>query len=527
MKRLAFLAAGLFLFAAAEGHAKSLTYCSEGSPEGFDPAASSAPATFDASSQAIYNRLVEYAPGTTELVPGLAERWEASPDGLQYTFHLRGGVQFHSSDGFSPSRPFDADDVVFSFERQMKKDDPFFGYAGGTWGYFNAMSMADLVAGVEKIDDGTVKFTLTRPDAAFLSDLAMDFASILSKEYADQLLKDGKPQLLGSAPVGTGPFQFAGYEKDAKLQLKANDSDWQGRPQLDELTFLVTADPAERVAKLKANICQVIADPDPADFADLRTGFEVLQMERPDIAYLAFNTTQKPFDDARVRKALNMAIDRQAIVDTVYTGDAKVATDPMPPKLWREETAPTDAAYDPEGARKLLAEAGVAGLQMKLWALPVPRSYNPDALKSAEMIKADFAKVGVTVTDILSPEPGAFFKGSAVKERDGAVLFGWTADSADPDNVLPLLLGCDTVGASNRSEWCDTSFQDLIVRAKTTLDPAERAKLYQQALAIVRDEAPWAPLAHSLQTVVSSKAVTGYKIDPLGRHRFDEVDVTE
>jgi dipeptide transport system substrate-binding protein len=222
-----------------------------------------------------------------------------------------------------------------------------------------------------------------------------------------------------------------------------------------------------------------------------------------------------------------MAINKQAIVDAVYGGDATVAKNPIPPTLWSYNAGIADDPYDPEAAKNLLAEAGVTALTMKIWAAPAGRPYNPDALKTADMIKSDFAKIGVTVTDIVSPDFGAYLKDTAAKDRDGAVLLGWTGDSGDPDNFLPLLLGCDSVGGSNRAQWCDQPFQDLVVKAKALTDKAERTKLYEQAQAIFKEQAPWATLAHSLATVVTTDKVTGYEIDPLGRHRFDQVDLVE
>jgi len=529
MKLLTFVAAlACAVLAAGAAEAKNLTFCSPASPEGFDPALFTAPSTFDVG-QAIYDRLVEFEPGTTNLVPGLAERWEISPDGLRYTFHLRQGVSFHSNAGFTPSRPLDSDDVIFSFERQMKKDNPFFGYGGGVWGYFAAMSMPNLISSIERVDETTVAFVLARPEAAFLADVAMDFASILSKEYADQLKAADTLALLNQQPIGTGPFQFIAYDQGAVVRLKANPAYWGAKPKLDDLTFKITPDPAERIKQLKSGDCQVMADPDPQDIEALKkeTGLTVMQIENPDIAYLAYNTTQKPFDDPRVRKALNMAINKQAIVDAVYGGDAKVAKSPIPPTLWSYNTALADDTYDPDGARKLLEEAGAKDLQMKIWAMPASRPYNPDAAKTAEMIKADFAKIGVTVTEIVSPDVGEYLRTSAAKDRDGAVLLGWTGDNADPDNFLSVLLGCDGVGISNRAQWCAPPFQDLVVKAKVITDQTERAKLYEEAQTIFKDQAPWATLAHSLATVAMSSKVTGYKMDPLGRHRFDTVDLAE
>ena len=181
-KRNFFAAMLLGAVSATALSAQTLVYCSEGSPEGFDPALYTAGTTFDASSHPIYNRLTEFETGTTNVVPGLAESWEASDDGLEYTFKLRQGVKFHSNDMFTPSRDFNADDVIFTFERQRLDDHPYNEVSGGTWEYFEGMSMPDLVASIEKIDDYTVKFVLTRPEAPFVANMAMDFASVLSAE---------------------------------------------------------------------------------------------------------------------------------------------------------------------------------------------------------------------------------------------------------------------------------------------------------------------------------------------------------
>ncbi|MCC2112149.1 MAG: ABC transporter substrate-binding protein, partial [Hyphomicrobiales bacterium] len=175
---VALLAATVF---AGTASAKTFVHCSEGSPEGFDPALYTAGTTFDASSRAVYNGLVEFEVGTTKIGPGLAESWEVSDDGLEYTFHLRKGVKFHSTDYFTPTRDFNADDVVFSFMRQLKKDHPWHEYtAGASWEYFNGMSMPDLLKDVVKVDDYTVKLVLTRPEAPMIANLGMDFASIMS-----------------------------------------------------------------------------------------------------------------------------------------------------------------------------------------------------------------------------------------------------------------------------------------------------------------------------------------------------------
>ena len=174
--------------------AGTLVFCSEGSPEGFDPALYTAGTTFDASSRQVYNRLVEFERGETTIAPALAESWEVSDDGLEYTFTLRPGVQFQTTAFFTPTRDLNADDVIFSFERQLDQEDVY--VSGGAWEYFNGMSMPDLIASIEAVDDMTVKFTLTRPEAPMIANLAMDFASIVSKEYADAMMEAGCERIL-------------------------------------------------------------------------------------------------------------------------------------------------------------------------------------------------------------------------------------------------------------------------------------------------------------------------------------------
>jgi len=513
---------------ATTGEAKTLTYCAGGIPEGFDPAPFMTEATFDASSQTIYDRLVAFEPGTTKVAPGLAESWEVSDDGLEYTFHLRQGVKFQTTDDFTPSRDLNAADVVFTFDRQMNEKNPYYGYAGGQWPYFTGMSMGDLIKSVEAVDDATVKFVLNLPEASFPADLAMDFASIVSKEYADKARASGHPEYLNEKPVGTGPFQFVDYQANTAIHYKANPDYWGGKPKLDELTFVIAPEARVRLQKLKSGECQVMADPNPGDIAALQKDESVAIMQQPrmDVAYLAYNTTQAPFDNANVRRALNMAINKQALVDAVYKGTAVVAKNPIPPTMWSYDDAVADDAYDPEAAKTMLDEAGVSGLTMKVWAMPVARSYNPDGRRMADMIKADLTKVGVTV-DIVSYDWGEYLKRSSAKDHDGAVLFGWTGDNGDPGSFMAPLLTCDGVGVSNRAEWCDPSFDALMIKAATTTDQSGRADLYKQAQVIFKQQAPWATIAHTLETVAMTKAVENYTIDPLGHQNFAGVDLAE
>ncbi len=513
---------------AMTAEAKTLVYCSEGSPEGFDPALYTSGTTFDASSKPVYNRLVEFVRGKTEVHPGLAESWEVSEDGTEYTFKLRPGVKFHGNDSFTPTRDLNADDVIFSFERQLDSDNPFNAYVdGASWEYFNGMSMPDLIKSIDRVDDMTVRFVLNRPEAPFLANLAMDFASIMSKEYADSLSASSSESDLNQKPIGTGPFRFVAYQPDAVIRFQAFPDYWGGKQPIDDLVFAITTDASVRQQKLTAGECHVMPYPNPADVEALKANadLQVMQQQGLNVGYLAYNTQQKPFDDSRVRKALNMAMNKEAILDAVFQGAGQVAINPIPPTMWSYNDAIEDDPYDPEAAKKLLADAGVSDLSMKVWAMPVQRPYNPNARRMAELIQADYAAIGVKA-EIVSYEWGEYLERSKAIDRDGAVLLGWTGDNGDPDNFLAVLLGCDAVGGANRAQWCNEEFNDLIQKAKAGTQD-ERTALYEEAQVVFKREAPWATIAHSIVFMPMRANVEGYVMDPLGGHWFDGVDLAE
>ncbi|MDT8326607.1 MAG: ABC transporter substrate-binding protein [Roseovarius sp.] len=523
------LAAGLLVTAlgVSAASAQTLVYCSEGSPEGFDPALYTAGTTFDASSHPIYDHLTEFKVGTTEVIPGLAESWAVSEDGKTVTFKLRQGVKFHANDLFTPSRDFNADDVIFSFDRQGNPENPYNQVSGGTWEYYSGMSMPDLVERIEKVDDYTVVFHLTRPEAPFIANTAMDFASIVSKEYGDAMLAAGTPEMLNQKPVGTGPFALQAYQKDAVIRYLRNDAYWGDKAKVQSLIFAITPDASVRYQKVKAGECHVMAYPTPADVQAMKDDADIVVMEQEglNVGYLAYNTQIAPYDNPKVRKALNMAIDKQAIIDVVFQGSGEIAKNPLPPTMWSYNDAVQDDGHDPEAAKKMLAEEGITDLNMKIWAMPVQRPYNPNARRMAELMQEDMSKIGVTV-EIVSYEWGEYLDRSKALDRDGAVLLGWTGDNGDPDNFLAVLLGCDAVGASNRAQWCHKPFDDLIQQAKVLPTQAERAPIYEQAQVIFKEQAPWATIAHSVVYMTMRPEVEGYVVHPLGGHIFNQVGLS-
>ena len=507
--------------------AKTFIYCSEGSPSAFNPQITTDGTSNNAAAHTIYNRLIEFKYGSTELEPGLASSWEVSKDGKEIIFNLRNDVTFHSTEYFTPTRNFNADDVLFSFERQLKKDHPYHQVNGGSYQYWEGMSMTDLIASIEKVSDYQIKFKLKKAEAPFLANMAMSFMSILSKEYGDQLLASKTPEKIDHFPVGTGPFIFKKYVKDSIIRFNSNKNYFAGKPEIDRLVFSITPDANVRYQKLKTGECHLIIEPDPSDISSMKSNNELIVLESSglNISYLAMNTAIKPFDNPKVRKAINHALDRDSYINAIYRGNALKATNPIPPNIWSYDNEQKGYELNLAKAKKLLAEAGHPnGFETELWTLPVSRPYNPAGKKMGEMMQADLAKIGIKVKLVSYDWPTYLSK-----SRNGEhqlIQLGWTGDNGDPDNFLHILLGCDGVDAgSNVARWCDKKFNNLVMEAKKVSQQNQRSKLYIQAQRIFNENAPWVPIAHSKVFRTMAKNVTGYKIDPLGGDIFTKVDL--
>jgi dipeptide transport system substrate-binding protein len=515
------------LIAASGASAKTLVYCSEGSPENFYPGINTTGTSFDVSEQ-IYDGLVGFERGGTSVVPALAEKWTVSKDGLEYVFQLRKGVKWHSNKNFQSTRDFNADDVIFMIERQWKESHPFFKVTSPNHSYFGDMGMPKLLKSVDKVDDHTVKIVLNRPEAPFLADLAMQWAGVQSKEYADAMLKAGTPEKIDQEPIGTGPFALVQYQKDAIIRFKAHPSYWAGKAKIDDLIFSITPDASVRWAKVQKAECHVMPYPNPADLDSIRkdANVQVLEQAGLNVGYLAYNTTKKPFDDVRVRKAINMAIDKNAIISAVYLSTGVAAINPIPPSMWSYNKAIKDDPFNPAEAKRLLAAAGYPnGFSTDLWAMPVQRPYNPNAKRIAELMQADLAKIGVTA-EIKSFEWGEYRKRMQAGEHQMGML-GWTGDNGDPDNFLDTLLGCDSAktNGSNVAKFCYQPYEDIVSKAKVVTGVAERTKLYEQAQVIFKEQAPWFTIAHAVQLKPVRKEVVDFKLSPFGRHTFYGVDM--
>ncbi|MEA1834488.1 ABC transporter substrate-binding protein [Methylobacterium durans] len=511
--------------------ARTLVFCSEGNPESLDPAAVTTTTAMNVTWQ-MFNTLVEFSPGTTVIRPGLAESWRVSEDGRTYDFSLRTGVRFHANARFTPSRTLEAQDVLFSFLRQWKPDHPFHRARSG-FTYFRDLGLADLLEGVEALDARTIRFRLKEPDATFLPNLAQAFAAIHSAEYADILAAAGAHDELERAPIGTGPFSFAGYRPDIAVRYRGFAAYWRapealepGLEPIDGLVFSITPNPAVRLAKLKAGECQVMAFPAPTDLPTIEAdpNLTLISKAELNVAYLALNTRKAPFDDVRVRRAINLAIDRRAIVEAAYGAAGLVARGPLPPGLWASDTGLPDIPFDRAEALQLLKEAGHGhGFETDLWYPPVSRPYNPDGRRVADMIQADLARIGVRAR--LVTEPWSAYRAALYGGVPQAMLYGWTGDNGDPDNFLNVLLGCKAAepGGANLARWCDAEYDSAIQAARRTSDVAARTALYRHAQGIFRREAPWVPLAHTVVHMALRRSVVGFRMDPLGRHLFEGV----
>ncbi len=489
-----------------------LVFGRSGDSVGLDPGRETDGESFYGST-AVFDTLVEFIPGETAVKPALAESWKVSDDGLTYTFNLRSGVKFH--DG----TPFNAEAVVFSFERQFVETHAY--YDLGPWKYWGYMDMSNIVDSVVAVDDLTVQFNLQHVEAPFLANLAMDFASIVSPTAVAKYGEDFK-----NNPVGTGAFKFVSWNKDSEIVFERNADYWDGPVYLDRLILKVIPDATARWLALQKGEVDLIDFPSTEDIADMRAAsdIQVIQQAGLNVGYLALNTQKAPFDNKLVRQAINYAIDKSEIIEGVYGEAGQEAKNPLPPTMWSYNDDIMAYPYDPAKAKELLAEAGLAdGFDMELWAMPVARPYNPNARKIAEIMQAQLSKVGVTA-EIISYEWGTYLGKTDQGEHQAAML-GWTGDNGDPDNFLWVLLSEPAAipPAGNIAMWKNSEFTDLCRQAKEVADQDAREALYREAQEIFHEEAPWVPIAHSVVTVPAKTNVKDFVIYPTGKRVFKHV----
>lgn len=501
--------------------ADTLLYCSEASPDYFNPQMSLSGAAFDASNL-LYSRLLEFDLKGRQLIPGLAKKWILSKDKKTYTFYLRKNVSFYPREAFQPSRPFNADDVLFSFQRQKDKSHPFHNVNGAGYKFFYSLDLQNQISEIKKLNDYTVQFVLKKPLGLFPSLLAMEFAVILSKEYGGFLLKNNQAGKIDFEPVGTGPFILEKYIKGNLIRYKRNEDYYLGPAKLKNIVFSITPDPSVRFQKLKRGECHFSAKPQPTDIPLMKKhkNIQIVEGRDHNLAYLSMNTAKPPLDNKKVRRAIAHALNRRLYISAIYKNLAETLDTPVPPSLWGHNEAVKLPEYDLQKAKALLKEAGFEkGLKLQLWTLPVSRPYNPNGKKMGELMQADLKKAGIKVQLVTYDWPAYLSKSSRGEHE--LIQMGWSADIADPSNFLQILLTCDSIASgSNLSRWCNKDFDLLISKAMAQSNKKRAASLYKKAQIVFNQSLPFIPIAHAYKYTALSSRVQGYHSKPFGSERF-------
>lgn len=481
----------------------------------------------------IFEGLVEYEAGSTEIKPALATSWTTSAAGTEITFKLRRGVKFHDGTDFN------ADAVVFSFARQYDQSHPFHQY--GEWVYWGYM-FSD-VDRVEKIDDYTVKLIMKAPNSSIMTSLAMFTVAMVSPANAEEYGED-----MFRHPVGTGPFKFVEWVKDDHITLAKNEDYWRKAPELDQLIFKVIPDTSARLLALEVGEIQGMEYPDPNDFDRIKDNSDLALMSEPgmNVGYMAMNTGYGYIDDngngirdpgegpdktpgylevltkKKVRQAINYAIDKKSIVDNLYLGTASVAKNGMPPFMLGYNDDIQDYEYNPAKAKQLLAEAGYPnGFEVQLYVMPVSRPYMFDPPKIGEAIQSYLGAVGIDVS-IYQVDWGTYLQ-ETESGMHNMCLLGWTGDNGDPDNFMNVLYGPNSANigaAGNYAFILREDLQDALTAAVRTYDVNERARYYKLAQEIIHEEAGWVYIAHANQNLAFRKNVKGYVLHPTSRKFF-------
>ncbi len=414
-----------------------------------------------------------------------------------------------------------ADDVVFSFERVFNRKHPWHNVNGGSYPYFDSLQFSDAVQSVKKLDKDTVEIRLNSPDASFLWHLATHYAPVLSAEYADRLSKIDRQEQLDREPVGTGPFMLNDYRSGQYIRLQRNDAYWKGQPRMSQVVVDMAAGGTGRLSKLLTGECDVLAYPAASQLSILRDDPRLRLTLRPgmNIAYLAFNTRKAPLDRPQVRQALALAINNERLMESIYYGTAETAASILPRASWAYDTDARVTPYNPQKAREELKALGIENLHLNLWVPSASQSWNPSPLKTAELIQADLAQVGVKVT-IVQVE-GRFQEARLMENNHDLTLTGWATDSNDPDSFFRPLLSCAAIASqTNFAHWCNSAFDELLHKALLSQQLANRIDYYDRAQALLSQELPVLPLAYSLRLQAYRHDIKGLVLSPFGNASF-------
>jgi peptide/nickel transport system substrate-binding protein len=477
---------------------------------GLDPAHESDGESFKVCDN-VYEMLVRFAATSTEIEPSLATKWDAADGGTKWTFHLRKGARFHCGD------PVDAAAVEYSLARQwMAREPQHEDYGvGGPYPFWGYLGMDDVLARIELVNPATVRFHLKTPSAPFVSNLACNFAAIVCPRHAKE-----RGAEFFREPCGTGPFRFERWQRADAIAIARFDEYWGHPPYLDRVVFRSIPENSTRFFELLSGSIHMMDGIPPDDVAAIQQNRSLKLQGAPgmNVAYLAMNNDHEPFGNALVRRAVNHAIDKEAIVSGLYANLAEVARGPLPPNVFGADPDAADYAFDQDLARELLREAGYPdGFETTLWTMSGPRPYMPQPLRVAQVIQANLASVGIHAR-IVSYEWGTYLDRVHRGHHDLALL-GWQADNGDPDNFLFVHFDKSAAipPAGNIAFYRDERVHELLVQGQRTVDPDARLPLYHSAQRIIHEDAPWVPLVHTMELAAMRRAVTGYELHPTGR----------
>ncbi len=473
----------------------------------------------------IYEGLTQFEPGTTTPIPALATGWEASEDGIEWTFTLQEGVTFH--DG----TPFNADAVMFNFERWWDTENPFnlgadqFIY----WDYMFQGFKGDensILAGIEKVDDMTVKLILSRPNASLLNTLTME-----NFRFASPTAVEEQGDIYGTAEglaVGTGPFKVEEWVKEDHLTLARNDDYWGELPTLDQIIYRVIPDTSAMFLALQAGDIDMqsmwAVSPDDIATAEGDPNLKVAFNPAFNVGYVGLNHGKEWLQNINARLAIAHAIDKQAIVDALYAGDAVPAKEFQPEALWGYNEDIVDYPYDPALAAEFLQTALDEGVVIPdpviFYVMPVSRAYFPVPAQTGELIQAQLAEIGLN-TEIQSPAwPDPYLSDL---QEDGTkhdlFMLGWVGDNGDPDNFLCVFFcGAETTFNNDGAGGGlppDEDIAQLLRDAVTETDFETRKAMYEQANQMIFDLVLSVPIVHRTPPTLMRANIEGYVPSPV------------
>jgi peptide/nickel transport system substrate-binding protein len=497
----------------AASTANTLTFLFGSDTNRLDPPAMDAQEGFIATT-AMYEGLVRYKSGSTDVEPALAERWDISDDGKTYVFHLRSGVKFHDGS------PLTAEAVAFTFDREINKDNPLYQEAQGDYGGFPYIGdyIANVVTKVEAVGPLDVKFTLNRKFSPLLSNLAIPPGFIISMEALKRLGKG-----INEAPVGTGPFRFVEWKKDDHITVEAFDGYWGDKPKLQRIVFRPVPEASVRALSIQRGEGDVAWPVDPKDVPTLKGKGDTDVLEQPGLnVNIAEINLQRPENQNRsFRQALNYAINKQELADKLYSGAGVPMQGFLPPTSWAYDPNIKGYPYDPEKATALLKDAGYDGHTIELDAYTVPRGYNPQGSKLAEAVQQYWESAGVKSE--IKTEEWAQYRADRRASKMNIAFSGWQADTGDPENFLGVFFHSANKGGVNNSFYGEPEVDQLLNMANEESEQAKRKDLFNQAERRIVDDAPVLFIGHMKQQVALRKRVQNFVMQPTYIYYFNNV----